>query len=462
MTTAASDTKRLHITPFSPDLLPSVLPASIQSLATEISFHCIPTFPENNYGYVTLPTMEADKIKKKLNGSILKGKKFKVDTARPKKRSRMEEDVDNVAFTKPSSDKKSTKQKAKGEVLDGYELPSDRQVKRGWTESTDAKQERRKEEKKKKKDKGEKTAKSQAKSKYTEKAECLFRTKLPPNKSSADDKFETQSKKRTKSAQETVVHEFSQTVTHPSFLRSADDGSRPTVSFEEGKGWVDGSGNVKENASDRIRKAQYRPGQVAGAKEKRKTAKSVKDEVSRLNNVTGKGKKATKEAVSTDESEDWTSSSGVTSSEEDSTDSESDQDESFISSDESDESSTNDDESNDEFEDKPTEPHTPFTKRDLQDRGLRSAAPTPDTALVGRAINWKTLGRTDPMDVDVEMHLNTPVPKAAAGPKEDSEFIKWFWENRGDNNRAWKRRRREAAKEQRQRDNRSKGMKGKS
>ncbi|PYI06258.1 hypothetical protein BO78DRAFT_429946 [Aspergillus sclerotiicarbonarius CBS 121057] len=539
MTTAASDTKRLHITPFSPDLLPSVLPASVQALATEISFHCIPTFPENNYGYVTLPTMEADKIKKKLNGSILKGKKFKVDTARPKKRSRDEEDVDNVA-AKPSSDKKSKKskkQKGDGEVLDGYELPSDRQVKRGWTESADAKQERRKEEKKKKKGKDEKTAKSQAKSKYTEKAECLFRTKLPLNKASADEKSETQSKKKKKSTQETVVHEFSKTLTHPSFLRSEDDGSAPTVSFEEGKGWVDGSGNVKENASDRIRKAQYRPGQVAGAKEKRKAAKSAKDEVSGLQNVTGKEKKATKEAVPADESEDWTSSSGATSSEEGSTDSESDQDESSPSSDESDESSNSDDgmsvrseqggqdktdpdakttvdqnksatendikptpqgvhplealfkrpppgssdakpdtegnaqfsffaqddiESEDEVEDKPTEPHTPFTKRDLQDRGLRSAAPTPDTALIGRAVDWKTLGRADPMDVDGEMYPNTPVPKAAAGPKEDSEFTKWFWENRGDNNRAWKRRRREAAKEQRQRENRSKGMKGKS
>ena len=36
--------------------------------------------------------------------------------------------------------------------------------------------------------------------------------------------------------------------------------------------------------------------------------------------------------------------------------------------------------------------------------------------------------------------------------KPESEFSKWFWEHRGETNRAWKRRRREAAKEKRQKD----------
>lgn len=484
--------------------------------------------------------MEADKIKKKLNGSILKGKKFKVDTARPKKRSRDEDEVDTApqkSSSERKSSKKSKKLKAGEEVLDGYELPTDRQVKRGWTESADSKQERRKEEKKKKKSKDEKSAKSQAKSKYTEKAECLFRTKLPPNKTSADEATETKAKKKSKkSAQETVVHEFSKTVTHPSFLRSGDEQSAPTVGFEEGKGWVDEAGNVKETASDRIRSDKYRPGQVPGAKEKRKAAKFVKDEVASPKKATSQKTKAVEEVKSDEESEDWTSSSGESSSDEDSTDSESDQESTDSSAESNDSSSSDDDtsvrskkreqekvvseskpavdqtassavddnppppqtvhplealfkrpppgapeakpeteghapfsffaqddiESEEEVEDKPTEPHTPFTKRDLQDRGLRSAAPTPDTALIGRGINWKTTGRPDPMDIDDETLLNTPVPKPAPGPKEDSEFTKWFWENRGDNNRAWKRRRREAAKEQRQRENRSKGMKGKS
>ena len=34
-----------------------------------------------------------------------------------------------------------------------------------------------------------------------------------------------------------------------------------------------------------------------------------------------------------------------------------------------------------------------------------------------------------------------------------SDFAKWFWEHRGETNRAWKRRRREAAKEKRKSDN---------
>lgn len=41
--------------------------------------------------------------------------------------------------------------------------------------------------------------------------------------------------------------------------------------------------------------------------------------------------------------------------------------------------------------------------------------------------------------------------------RQESDFAKFFWENRGDNNRAWKRRAREAKKEKRQRENRLRG-----
>ncbi|KAI9934416.1 hypothetical protein ASPWEDRAFT_43825 [Aspergillus wentii DTO 134E9] len=538
MTTATSTTTRLHITPLTPDILPSVLPASIRPLASEISFHAIPTFPENNYGYVTLPNMEADKIKKKLNGSILKGKKFKVEAARPHKRHRDEEgDEEVVPDPKPASEKsskKSKKRKAEDTVVDGYELPSDRKVKRGWTESSSTKKEKRKEEKKKEKD--EKKAKPQPKSKYTEKEECLFRAKLPPNKIAIDKKQEKQSKKKKNPTNESVIHEFANTVTHPSFLRSEGEEATPTSTFEEGKGWVDDSGNVKEAPSDRIRNDQYRPGKVAGAKEKRKSAKiSVSEKESKPSK--SKGKRSTKNIESSDESEeDWTSSSG-SSSDEDTAGSESDEDSTNLS----DESSSDDEkdpdpkagkssdptpaaptqpeasidqnetsmeadndsspkevhplealfkrpapdssekkpaveapnaqfsffgqddiESEEEEPTKPTEPQTPFTKKDMQFRGLRSAAPTPDTGLVGRNINWNASGEEDAMDMDDEVYTNTPVPKSTTVQREESDFTKWFWENRGDNNRAWKKRRRDAAKEQRQRENRMKGMKGKS
>ncbi|KAL4902507.1 hypothetical protein BDW74DRAFT_157929 [Aspergillus multicolor] len=511
MTLSSPATTRLHITPLNPELLPLVLPASIRSLASDVSFHDIPTFPENNYGYVTLPAMEADKIKKKLNGSILKGRKFKVESARPPKRPADETDV--TPNDKPSATKKSKKHTADENVLDGYELPSDRKVKRGWTESSDDKTERRKKEKKSK-DKEKKT-KTQLKSKYTEKPECLFRTKVPPNKSAtADEKVKKQLKKKNKAAPEAVVHEFSQTMTHPTFLRADDSGKAVTVGYEEGKGWADESGNLKEPASERVRKYQYRPGQIAGHKEKAKKAK-VKSTVPGQSKAT--------------ESEDWTSSSG--SSSESVTDSESEDSASSTSSEVSEafgpakepqQNVTSEPETRVESEPSPkgksneaalqqvsTEVHplealfkkpadqpkldteppaqfsffgqgdtdseeedaapstiaplTPFTKRDLQDRGLRSAAPTPDTSQVAKIINWNTPDHLKNADGEDYSFADSPVFKPGAGrATEESDFAKWFWENRGDNNRAWKKRRRDAAKEQRQRENRRKGMKGKS
>jgi hypothetical protein len=119
-------------------------------------------------------------------------------------------------------------------------------------------------------------------------------------------------------------------------------------------------------------------------------------------------------------------------------------------------------ESEDEASAEPQTPFTPFTKRDLQDRGLRSAAPTPDTSLINRRMNWEE-EEDDEMEDDAA--IDTPVSKSRStklDTKEETEFTKWFWENRGDNNRAWKKRRRDAAKEQRQRENRKKGIKGKS
>lgn len=508
MTTA---TTRLHITPFTPDLLPSVLPASLQSSATDISFHSLPTFPENNYGYVSLPTMEADKIKKKLHGSILKGKKFKVETARPEKKRDMDGNEPGDVEPESSSKKKSSKKrKAENGVLDGQELPAGRKVKRAWTESAEGKQERRKEEKKQRKE--EKKAKAQVKSKYSEKDECLFRTQVPANKSSiVDEKQDKKLKKKKKPAKEVVVHEFENTVTHPSFLRSGTEGTAPASTFEEGKGWLDDSGNVKEAASDRIKSSQFRPGQVPGAKEKKKS-KSQKS---------AKQSKPVEKEES--ESEDWTSSGGSSSDDSDSESEESalgssdksssheqtedkqsenqqshanttslEQDESSVETNQ--QSSTevhplesifkrpapdssenkpaaesnapfsffeNDDIESDEEPTGPVEPHTPFGKKDLENREQRSAAPTPDTGLVGRTINWND-SEAEADAMDDESSIDTPASSKAGAEGDETEFAKWFWENRGDNNRAWKRRRREAAKEERQRENRRKGMKGRS
>ncbi|CRG91439.1 hypothetical protein PISL3812_08487 [Talaromyces islandicus] len=565
MTTALT---RLHISPLDPALLDSILGPTNRPLATNISFHTIPTFPENSFGYVSLPSMEADKLKKKLNGSILKGKRLKVEAARPDpKEIRKSPESPDTQKKEKKEKKKSSKRKAEEEdgVLQGLELPADRQVKRGWTEPANS----RKYKKQKKSDKEAKPAKLQTKSKYTEKAECLFKTKTPPNKTVTGKK--DKKSKSDKPPNEVVVHEFAQTITHPSFLKSTTQEEPVTAGFEEGKGWVDKDGKVKEAASDKARKSTFNPGKKDGAKE-RVSKKSKLDRHSTVKEIPSTPISSPGES---EENPDWTSSSG--SSDNDSSSSESDSSDGSVSDDTSDNESLesnkekrivkakpesfnkpahgektkplNEDElesgasskkedssedsnstsdkassnegssedssssseddtednktkkvhplealfkrkeqqpeeinagfsffggNNDDIEDEDedeirqptsTEPLTPFTRRDRLVRGVRSAAPTPDTAMRSQP---KLL--TDE-DEDMEDLEDSYLPITESSPSktrdesvapqpQETDFAKWFWENRGDNNRAWKKRRRDAAKEKRQRDNRRKGMKG--
>lgn len=109
-------------------------------------------------------------------------------------------------------------------------------------------------------------------------------------------------------------------------------------------------------------------------------------------------------------------------------------------------------------------PQTPFTQQDFQERRLRSAAPTPDTAAPSKTTFgrlWsQDSGRDDVADnEDEDDDQTTPTAPTITGQKEpdgdtkESDFAKWFYEHRGETNRAWKRRRREAAKEKRQKEN---------
>ncbi|OKL62397.1 hypothetical protein UA08_02612 [Talaromyces atroroseus] len=562
---------RLHISPLSPALLDSILVPSIRPLATDISFHTIPTFPENNYGFVSLPSMEADKLKKKLNGSILKGKKLKVEAARAdpsKKKARV--DDDDASEKVPSTKlKKTSKRKAEDSVLDGYELPADRKVKRGWTEPASAK----KYKKQTKAEKEARIAKPQSKSKYTEKAECLFKIKTPPNKTPDAASKKNAKSKKPKAPNEVVVHEFSQTISHPSFLKSTMGEKPVTAGFEEGKGWVDENGNVQEVIdSQKTRTADYHPGKRDGAKE-RVAVKQRKKSPSPV---------AVFESGKEDQDSDWTSSSGPTDSESSDSDSDSDSDsgsEASSSSDassissheekdstletqvdklvtkketvksdakpeaEAEDSSSGDGEDNDssgdsseadskahspapqatevttetkdvhplealfkragpdeklsldtgntfsffagddddieDEEEVPPEslgPLTPYTNRDRQVRGVRSGAPTPDTAVFPRHKFLSSAQSDADEDEDEDMedvdgYAHSQAPEATPSKTrnqsssqqqqpEESDFVKWFWEHRGENNRAWKRRRREAAKDKRQRENRRKGLKG--
>jgi hypothetical protein len=105
---------------------------------------------------------------------------------------------------------------------------------------------------------------------------------------------------------------------------------------------------------------------------------------------------------------------------------------------------------------------TPFTKQDFALRGLRSAAPTPDTAFPGKSYTvWPTDNASKEVGAGVDgdaTPTHKPKAKEADAQKDPaaapvSDFQKWFYEHRGENNRAWKRRRKLAAKEKRHREN---------
>jgi len=106
-------------------------------------------------------------------------------------------------------------------------------------------------------------------------------------------------------------------------------------------------------------------------------------------------------------------------------------------------------------------PLTPFTQRDFEYRGIRSAAPTPDTAHANKRFVWPT---ENSEDEDEDEGPSSPIRQSGESSKEkgeekqkgasaESDFQKWFYEHRGDTSRAWKKRRRVVAKEKRHREN---------
>lgn len=474
--------------------------------------------------------MDADKIKKKLNGSILKGTKVKIEAAKPKKELVLEpEDPAYPKKDKPLKDSK--KRKREQETIPAAEI-GDRNVKRGWTTPTAAIS---------KKDKGkDKDGKKVAvKSKYTTGPECLFKTVLPPNVASnitpKKGKDEKPEKKKRKSDKETVVHEFSKTTKYATFLRGPA-GSKKTkgvAEFVEGKGWVDNDGNMVEEAI-KEKKPRAAPKAVERAQEIELEDSTSEDESSEVSssseeesdagevNATSTITQPPKEdsPTSSSGSSDEDSESGTSSSEEES-DAESAEQEVKIPKKNSlppistsrpqsssgppsglsikipdsgitstpvtgevhplealykrprpeslgtipkpDASSFSffgvdgdDDLEEDEAQDQV--PLTPFTQRDFEYRGMRSAAPTPDTAYANKRFIWPT---NDDDEGDEDEEPSSPIRKessakttAAKTGEAESNFQKWFYENRGETNRAWKKRRKAVAKEKRQRENR--------
>ncbi len=483
--------------------------------------------------------MEADKVKKKLNGSILKGSKIKVDEARPKKRRTP--DLEGTAEEERDKTQKRKKRKTEKDVLPGVELV-DRKVQRGWTKLPS--------QTKSSKDKKLKSETSA----YSSKSECLFRTKIPPNVASSQ-KLSTKSKSKskegkgkTKVGKEAVVHEFSNTTKHATFLRDEQPvkKGKAVSEFVDGKGWVDEQGDLVEQVVPSAEKTRHfsAVSQVAEEMKKKKKRETVYPQPAVSAEDTEKQRSKNKATAQPDD--DDTSSSGTSSDEDDS----SSQSASSSKAEEEEANSTaeplipktkpttsskpttnghpttstnpntqpkethpletlfkqppstNPSPSNPKptlqvqtsftFFDPETDEHqppatitstnilqTPFTQRDFQQRGLRSAAPTPDTAAPGRGVpaGW---ARGEDLDEEEEeeeaveegdmseggVERNVKIKKRkeigketgeSGVEKKNSSFKDWFWEHRGDTNRAWKKRRREMAKEKRKRENKRLG-----
>ncbi|KAL7938727.1 hypothetical protein V8C35DRAFT_289009 [Trichoderma chlorosporum] len=245
-----SEFVRLHISPLDAELVKVVIPASVLPTARNISYHTLETFPERRYGFVELPEADAEKLRRKLNGTTLKGCKMRIEKARPETRVEpaSEEEV-------PEKKRKSSKKrKREPDVLEGVAL-NDRQVKRGWTETpTTNKRKTRKDKESKEKGK-EQEKKKRPRSKYTEGEECLLKTKLPPNTMKNLAPEELEHKKRSKkkgAARQVVIHEFEKTTKFPSFLKAATTSDRKAATeYVKGQGWVDEEGNVVEEVKEK-------------------------------------------------------------------------------------------------------------------------------------------------------------------------------------------------------------------
>ncbi|KAG8165303.1 hypothetical protein KVR01_005578 [Diaporthe batatas] len=112
-------------------------------------------------------------------------------------------------------------------------------------------------------------------------------------------------------------------------------------------------------------------------------------------------------------------------------------------------------------------PMTPFSKQDFEWRGMRSAAPTPDTAHPSRYSRiWPLRDDREespgiPEGEEYHDQSNSPMGASQANDEEgeqtnpSTDFQKWFYENRGDLNRSWAKRRKTAAKQKRYRENKA-------
>ena len=480
-----SDVSRLHIKPLSPDLLPIILGRAVHS-AQNVSYHQIQTAPQDCYGYVELPKMEADRVKQKVNGATLKGNRIKIEDAKPRKRKHEEADPSAGLESGSAVPRRANKDKApkvKENVVPGHVLAADRKIKRGWTEAKKGKAEKKSERRS-----------DRQQSKYTNKEELLFRTKVPPNKSDA---ISDKSKKGKKKSGAQLVHEFEKTTAQPSFIKQRVAETQGELKYVDGDGWVDDKGIVVEPEPSNMRTKSQRKQKSGQARSSQ--PRLPQPALSTTTNTVEETEPAGKQPPLLDEDEtpssvaaeaETSSSSSAPSTPEPGQDKISEQTDSLelhplealfkkpqnpASSQDIAKPSLELTTSNfsffeggpdDDIEEEWSVPGTPYSSQDVRNRGLRSAAPTPDTAHPSRFNSYGSSsfhdedGDTGSEEEEVarpESYGEVKSASQSAIESEPSEFEKMFWEKRGDNNRAWKARRRTVLKEKRQRENRARG-----
>jgi hypothetical protein len=509
--TDISDRVRLHITPFNPDIYDRIVSDSAKAVATGISYHSVQTEPERGFGYIELPRTEADKLKKKIHGFMLKGSKARVEEAKPEKKRKAEREETEEERSEWKKAKKAKKEKAKKEdgVIPGYELENGRHVKRGWTEGKEKKTK-------------------------TKEQKMLFKTSVPPNAMPLEDekKSKSKEKKAKKEAEKDgerknrktpkVVEEFAK---KKHVITSAESNSKAAAEYIEGKGWVDEDGEIVEAEPPSVKRQRALDRALKVAEETRR-AEEERQQAEAMDVDVAENSDSVAEELSDGDDDELSDDASSASGDDD----EPSEDEGKVQEAKPSTSTSKSplaeadvsipssnfktpepeaarevhplealyrrapnpaaedaakhalpaidtsfsffnpgdvEEEDDETTSVPTHPpQTPHTKQDLEWRALRSAAPTPDTAGLGKrfrfAIDGAEQDKEDDGESDGDEEMTDAVPSAASVAREsgdgevkdESEFRKWFYEHRGENNRAWKKKRKEAKKQQRQRENR--------
>ena len=431
--------------------------------------------------------MQASKLKKRLNGSTLKGSKVRVEDAKQEKKRRSEGDEDERDAKARKTSKRDKKKREDG-VLAGHELEEGRRVKRGWTDSTgDAK----------------KRGGSKSRSKMSEGGDAAegkklrFKTIVPPNATSLEPDSAAKKKKQKRdkdgktSKKKVLVQEFENSKKPTARSLGTGEGNYGALSYEDGNGWVNESGEVIE-AERSSRKSKRRKTADAPPLSPSEPSGSVITERIMAQASTETNDQDRRNAMAIDdppqEMDDYVEPETQINEHETAAEASSSAGKEVHPLEALFKKPAPSQSDSAKRRPKPTSidtsfsffdagaaadekadagagavPQTPHTRRDLEWRSIRSAAPTPDTAAIGRRFSFPFVaseeddeGEEAHVEQDAGMEDADKAQQAAVkgdGEKEESAFRKWFYENRGDFNRGWKKRRRDERKRKRQRDN---------